>query len=328
MIQFDYHYEQEADRYTFYRIPKALYQEEMFRTVSDGAKVLYGMLLELMGLSRQNGWIDELGRVYIRCGISRVKEMMSCSNDKAVKMLKELDVVTGVGLIEKERRGQGKATVIYVKSFIVSETVRVGYSENQNNSVNEDVDNPTDEGEIPSDYSENQNSKIPENRIQEFRFSESNNKDKSNTEKNYTHPINLSWKTSEDKADIHEIDQIDGYRALIRENIEYDDYMVTLNEANRDLFCELYKVICDTVCIPREKIRINGTDYPYEVVKSRFLQLKGCHLAYVIESMSHVTGKISNIHSYLRTALYRSIETMEHYYKQRIQYDFYGSEGG
>jgi hypothetical protein len=117
-VLFDYHYEEEAERYAFFRIPKALYTEPMFKGVSDGAKVLYGQLLDLMSLSRKNRWIDKQGRVYVKCKISKVQEIMGCGHDKAVNMLMELDIITGIGLIEKVKRGN-RATIIYVKSFIL-----------------------------------------------------------------------------------------------------------------------------------------------------------------------------------------------------------------
>lgn len=52
-IVFDYHYEEEAERYAFFRIPKALFTEPIFQDLSDGAKVLYGQLLDLMPLSKK-----------------------------------------------------------------------------------------------------------------------------------------------------------------------------------------------------------------------------------------------------------------------------------
>jgi len=168
-VVFDYHYEEEAERYAFFRIPKALYTEPMFKGISDGAKVLYGQLLDLMSLSRKSGWIDEDGRVFVRCSIERVKEVMNCSNDKAVKLLMELDTATGVGLIEKFKMGQGKATVIYIKSFVVMKNRNI---EKPGNSMEE-----TEEISVPVD----QNSSIPKSRIQVFRKSEFKDSEKQNS---------------------------------------------------------------------------------------------------------------------------------------------------
>ena len=61
----DYFYGEQADQFTFYRIPKALFTEERFKPISAEAKILYGILLDRMSLSRRNGWLDEQSRVFI-----------------------------------------------------------------------------------------------------------------------------------------------------------------------------------------------------------------------------------------------------------------------
>ena len=63
---FDYFYEEQSESYSFYRIPKMLFTEEIFETLSTDAKVLYGLLLDRISLSRENGWLDDAGRVYWR----------------------------------------------------------------------------------------------------------------------------------------------------------------------------------------------------------------------------------------------------------------------
>ena len=62
---YDYFYGAEADQFSFYRIPKVLFTEERFKSISAEAKVLYGLLLDRMSLSARNGWLDDEGRVYI-----------------------------------------------------------------------------------------------------------------------------------------------------------------------------------------------------------------------------------------------------------------------
>lgn len=50
-IRFDYFHGMEAEQYSFYRIPKMLFTAECFRSLSCEAKVLYGLMLDRMGLS-------------------------------------------------------------------------------------------------------------------------------------------------------------------------------------------------------------------------------------------------------------------------------------
>ena len=116
--ELDYYYGNEAEQYSFYRIPKVLFTDSRFKGVSVEAKVLYGLLLDRMSLSVKNGWMDGDGRVYIIFTIADVMETLVCAEQKANRLLGGLDSVKGVGLIERKRRGLGKPNVIYVKNFI------------------------------------------------------------------------------------------------------------------------------------------------------------------------------------------------------------------
>lgn len=118
-ITFQYFYGKEAEAFTFYKVPKLLFTDEYFRELSIEAKVLYGLLLDRMSLSLKNEWFDAEGRAYIYFSIEEIGELLGCGKNKAVKSLQELDVEGGVGLIEKCKKGQGKATRIYVKNFIL-----------------------------------------------------------------------------------------------------------------------------------------------------------------------------------------------------------------
>ena len=120
-IQFDYFTGMEAEQYSFYRVPKVLFTESCFKTLSCEAKVLYGLMLDRMSLSIKNRWLDSEDRVYIIFTVEEIAELMNCGTQKAVKLVKELDSSNGIGLIEKKRLGLGKPNVIYVKNFIIRE---------------------------------------------------------------------------------------------------------------------------------------------------------------------------------------------------------------
>ena len=90
------------------------------------------------------------------------------------------------------------------------------------------------------------------------------------------------------------------------------------------MFEEIYETVCDVVCVKCDAVRINGQDYPYEFVKSRFLKLNSSHVGYVMERMKNTSTKIMNIRAYLLTALYNAPATMGHYYQQEVQHDMYG----
>ena len=76
------------------------------------------MMVDRMELSQKNGWIDKQGRAYIFFTVDEVKDKFHCANDKAVKLLRELDCDKGIGLIESVRQGLGKPNIIYVKNFV------------------------------------------------------------------------------------------------------------------------------------------------------------------------------------------------------------------
>ena len=110
----DYFYGQAGELFAFYRIPKALFQEPQFQTLSTDAKTLYGILLDRMSLSARNGWLDKAGRVFIIYTVQEVQDSLGCADKKATKLLRELEEY---GLIERKRRGLGKPDLIYVKNF-------------------------------------------------------------------------------------------------------------------------------------------------------------------------------------------------------------------
>ena len=112
----NYFYGPQAEVFTFYRVPKALFQEERFRSLSTDAKMLYGILLDRMSLSLKNGWLDEQGRGYIFFTIHEVMEHMGCANKKAIALLTELE--QKAGLITRKRQGLGRPNLIYVKHFV------------------------------------------------------------------------------------------------------------------------------------------------------------------------------------------------------------------
>ena len=110
----DYFYGQAGELFSFFRIPKALFQEQRFQNLSTDAKTLYGILLDRMSLSVKNGWLDEQNRVFIIFTIEDVKRALCCADNKATKLLRELEKF---GLIERKRRGLGKPSLVYVKNF-------------------------------------------------------------------------------------------------------------------------------------------------------------------------------------------------------------------
>lgn len=90
-MSYDYFYGQSGELFSYFRIPKALFQDHRFRQLSTDARTLYGILLDRMSLSVKNGWLDEQGRVYIIYTVREVQESLCCAEHKSVKLFRELE---------------------------------------------------------------------------------------------------------------------------------------------------------------------------------------------------------------------------------------------
>ena len=351
-VRFDFYYGADVEEFAFYRIPRLLFTDEFFRGLSCEAKVLYGLMRDRMTLSRKNGWIDEQNRVYIIFTLEEVMDYLGCGKDKGVKILAELDSEKGIGLIERVKRGMGKPTIIYVKTFLreaeapepgtAEEPIQLGTvtavedaAENRSQEFGETevkssekpksrlLKNRSQEfGETEVKSSEKSKSGVLENRSQEFGKTDSNHIYRNHMDTSYTNPIYPSISSTGERTD--EIDEIEAYRQLIRTNIEYDSFMQSCDPAEVEDVREIYGLICEVVCVPRETIRIAGEDYPYEIVKSQYLKLDADDIRYVRHCMQQTTTKIRNIKAYLQTALFNAPNTKGHFYGALAQHDLYG----
>ena len=113
----DYYYDMESEQFTFYRLPKFFFKggPPEFLQMSTDAKVLYGLLLDRMGLSaRTKKWRDSNGRIFIYYKMEEVMEDLGTKHDKVTKLFRELETA---GLIRRKKQGQGKPTMIYVMNY-------------------------------------------------------------------------------------------------------------------------------------------------------------------------------------------------------------------
>lgn len=294
----DYFYGDEAEQYTFYRIPKVLFTDPAYRRISSDAKILYGLMLDRMGLSVRNGWLDDCQRVFIYFTLEDALEYLCCGHTKAVSLFGELDKG---GLIERKKQGQGKPTKIYVKNFVRKAEVLT---------------------------SKKRKSKVPQTGSQDFQKTASNNTEINNTDLNETDPSIYPVRgLPEDRppAAADEMDTMEAYREVIKENIEYDIMRQQLGY-NADLLDDILDIMVDTVCSSKRMIRIGGEDYPREVVKNRLLKINGEHIGYVIDCLKENTTKVRNIRAYLLTSLYNAPTTINSYYTALVNHDLYGDD--
>ena len=322
-VSFDYFYGTQADQYSFYRIPKALFQNDYFKNLSSDAKILYGLMLDRMSLSIKNQWFDEQNRAYIYFSIEDIMELLNCGKNKAVKSLQELDQENGIGLIEKKRQGFGKTNIIYVKSFVIPDKKSAvqedlpGISQKFEIQTADEKEDDTEVCKINFKKSQKQTSRSPENKLPEVC--------KSNT--NYN---NLSYNkendTESDQIGSSQIRFIDGmatiqaYGSLIKENIDYDNLLIT-HPFEQELIKGIYELILETVLCQNEEILIASNWYPVQLVKSKFLKLRYSHIEYVIECLKKNTSKVKNIKKYMLAALFNAPTTIDGYYQAEVNHD-------
>ena len=92
-LKLEFYYGQEAEQFTFYRLPKALITDNRFKDISNNSKLLYGLMLDRMSLSVRSGWFDDQNRVYIKYSLKSIMEDLNCSKMTAVGLLKELQAI-------------------------------------------------------------------------------------------------------------------------------------------------------------------------------------------------------------------------------------------
>ena len=309
-LNLEYFYGNEAEQYTFFRIPKALISDKRFKNMSTDAKLLYGLMLDRMGLSVKNKWLDSENRVYIIYTVEDIILDLGCARQKVSKLLEELD--EGYGLVERKRQGLGKPNIIYVKNFT------------DNKAKNQEV------WKSNLQKYENQTSRSMISEFQEVPKSNSNNTDNnktnnSNTDCNKTiqsYPVVEASKIS--CPDNERIDAMgwmrerNTYKQVIRENIEYD---ILVEKLNKEWVDEIVSLMVDVVCSREQFVRINKQKYPHEVVKQRFLKINSMNIEYVYDALKTNTSNVRNIRAFLITTIYRSAETQENWYGAKVNYD-------
>ena len=267
-----------------------LFTREQFKQLSAEAKILYGIMLDKLDLSVKNKWGDEKGRVYIIYTIEQIMADMNCADQKATKLLDELE--KKCGLIERKRQGLGKPNLIFVKNFITGvEGSMMARIQNRENHDSGAVNITT------ADY--------PKSR--------GINTNHNNTENNDINPIRLGF----DEDGMCERNE---YERYFRESLSID-VLLRENLGEEETILGILDLLVDVCCSKRSVIRIAGDDKPLAVVKSRFMKLNAEHIRYVLKCLSENTTRVRNIRQYLLTALYNAPATIRPFYQAWVNND-------
>lgn len=317
MNGFDYFYGMEAEQYSFFRVPKILFQAEQFKSLSCEAKILYGILLDRMGLSMKNGWLDEEKRVYIIFTIEEAMNTFSVSKPTAVKIFAELDSVSGIGLIERKRKGFNLPSRIYVKNF--NRNLKKTDVDCKEVHVEEEPEENLRLKNLTSDTAEEVcevkklnlgGKEILPHEVKKFNPNKTNN----NTYSSDTHTQSIYHTHSDTGLDGIGREEL---KAKIHKNI---DYTALCSSLDSSLIDELVEIMLETIMTRKQEIRISGEIYDSGFVKSRLLKINMSHIQYVLDSLENNRTQIRNIKAYLLTALFNAPVTINNYYQAKVQH--------
>ena len=156
------------------------------------------------------------------------------------------------------------------------------------------------------------------------------NIEKSNTQKSITHGSSTDSIPFRETAaarpperkgrDAMSVSEIENYRELILENIEYD-YLCREFSTYREDLDEIVELMVETVCAKRKTTRIAGSDFPHEVVRSRFLKLDSEHIRFVMDGMQKNTTEVRNMKQYLLAVLFNAPTTISNHYTVQVNHD-------
>lgn len=332
-MAFDYFYgHEDAEQFLFYRIPKTLITGEEFREVSVEAKLLYGLMLDRLSLSMKNGWFDDQNRAYIIYTVEDIMSDLQCGNQKAVKLLSELE--KKAGLIRRKRQGLGKPSLTYVLKF------STGSSDHTSESHFKKCENHTSEADEEVQKCENHISAGVNITSLEVCESHTNKTDNNQTEINNMNPINPIYPDTTPREEPLEQygtgnDEIDGIsHDSLQTRKEYQDYFrekleIESLKQNRQFETqtvdELLDMCVDIMCSTSPVIRVNREDKPAALVKSQIMKLDYSHMEYILNCFRDQTSDIRNIRAYMLTMLYNAPLTIDHYYRAQVNHDLYGT---
>ena len=303
-----YYYGKEAEQFSFYKIPKLLFTEDYYKSISVEAKVLYGLMLDRMSLSVKNQWLDAEGKAYIYFSLEDIMESLGCSNKKAITIMKELDADTGIGLIERKKQGQGRPTIIYVKQFVIRDAQTCkNYTSGKNGGVSE-VKN------LHVLKCKKDMSRSEEITHQEVKFLQTNKNNINNTDLN----------KSESNLIVSDGDTMGLDLETITQNLKNQMEMDILRDRypnDQDLLDGIFDLVLETMVSDAESVVIASNRYPVSLVKAKFQKLTGAHVEYALECMKSNTTKVHNIKKYLLAILFNAPSTMGGYYQAEVNHD-------
>ena len=101
--------DQVAER--FYRLPKVFFSNDLYKKMSNDAKIAYALLQDRLELSIKNDWFDEEGSIFFLFGNEHLGEILNCSKPTVIKIKKELQKCD---LLMEKRMGLSKTNRLFL----------------------------------------------------------------------------------------------------------------------------------------------------------------------------------------------------------------------
>ncbi len=337
----EFFYGDEAEQFTFFRIPRLLITSPRFKGLSTEAKLLYGMMLDRMGLSMKNSWHEEDGRVFIFYTVEEISEDLNCGREKAIKLLAELDAGKGFGLIARKRQGQGKPTKIFVKRFTTREVPAKPTPEEPPKAPEPEIiltdvqtsgmpisrgleNRPLEVGKPDFWDSEKQTSRSRNPGLQEVGKS-----DPSYINNNYTDlsQTDLSILPSTE-ALAREETMTDGLtdgkavRERIKKQIDYIVLPYRLKPWELRQADELIELMVEVEMNRAPTLRIGHAEYSTAYVRDRFRRITCENIENILAAFGGNLPKVTNVKAYMLAALFNSVTTVDNAATLEDNYNF------
>ena len=335
---FDFFYGNETEQYHYYSVPKLLFTDDKFKELSCHAKLLYGFLLDRTALSVENKWFDKEGHTYVYYKQTDAQKNLNIGKNKATAIFTELE---NIGLIIRQKQGQGKPTKVFVMNF----TKFIGKEQNTKNEESKKATSQTPENRESENI--NRDSRLPKTGslssrkqgIKSPKNREHNNPEINKPKRGYIYQSiyqeNMvegeSKRESKERMTDRNSDtelyqeklaeaklQI-SYLPLVSQ--EYDEEYLRLITS---LIAEIY---VNAITSPETTISINQVNTSIGRVAAQYQKLNSEHIVYVLDNLYATvkTHKIVNLRKYLVSCLYNAPITMDCDTDLQVTHYFYNN---
>ncbi|MXS54090.1 replication protein RepA, partial [Enterococcus faecalis] len=104
MENFQFYKSKEIYREKYYQMPKVFFTNEMYKSLSNDAKIAYMLLKDRFDNSVKNNWVDSEDNIYFIYTVAELMTLLNCREGKVSKIKKELEAVN----LLKQKKGRVK----------------------------------------------------------------------------------------------------------------------------------------------------------------------------------------------------------------------------